>query len=1400
MFKVNSDFDSSLKHYQLALIDNSPCTLSKPQIKFHIAHLNEVQQNKHKNAKESYEAILLQDPLPEGLKATTFRQLGWLYHSSDQLGDKTSRETLAIQNLLKSLEVEPNSGQSWYLLGRCYSNIGKVHDAFVSYRHSIDKSEANADTWCSIGVLYQQQNQPMDALQAYICAVQLDKSHTAAWTDLGILYEACNQPRDALTCYINASKSSKVAVAAALSKRIKLLQAQVNSMHHPNMQNKSKTLPSIEEAWSLPIPAELTSRQGNLAIQQARLLHPAGGTKMMPPPPYPGHGANSQFGATLPGTAGQPNSTPSSQAQVNAQPGNPSKRRKNSNSKKKPRSSTSVAELLQQQQLQQQQREQQQQQQQAGSLATPQQPQPLQSTGQGTLPGLPNSARSTPEPIRDGSSGMQQPQPSVNQQQQQQQQVSTPSFYLTAQQIQLMHQLQQNQGSLTPEQQIVLQQFQHNFWMMQQHQQQMLKIQQIQRHQLPLSQSPSLPHQGGPPAGTPTSTMLHGLTPGDPHITTAAQSVSSLINQTSINTLPGSVNSMGNGIPNMTTQPGNASSTVASLLQQHQQQQQQHGGSQGLNALAQQHQDVNVLQSVSPDFFHLQKSQQPQEMSHGLFNNQLLGSPMHSGTSQVSLSGVSSPLHTPKGLLSPVSSNSMSPRHVGSSPASQNMLDFPAPNVVAPQNLDMSHKLKEFKSRTGASEMRPNLMSPQEIADNMLAQLSQGDPANKPATSSAYGSSPTNRTAHSLPSHAQNRTNLDMPCGVSSAASGLPTSVDGTKDNVFKTPLPVSTPNQFQASFQSALAEKQAAGTTNSTSLLDGLRCSSELSSDLQDTQGNRQRVEDGEVLQQNHVSDNHFDQVLNVNTSLNSATVKSLTSAPSPSSLSIYVNSAKILEECRKLKGRNGLANSSIWMEKMPPPAPPQIPYPPLPKDQLNPPTPSVYVQNKTEAYSQALADYCMSADQPITVIRGLAAALKLDLGLFSTKTLVETHGDHPVEVRSQRQQPPDENWDALGLKRVWRCESSRSFTTISKYAQYQASSFQESLREEAEKNQKYNSDSDSSSTSKKKKKHSGGREFKMLKFGTNVDLSDERKWKKQLQELTKLPSFTRVVSAGNMLSHIDFTILGMNTVQLYMKVPGSRTPGHQENNNFCSVNVNIGPGDCEWFATPASYWGSIYNLCERANINFLKGSWWPVLEDLYEEDIPVYRFIQRPGDLVWVNSGTVHWVQAVGWCNNIAWNVGPLMTHQYRMAVERYEWNKLQQYKSIVPMIHLTWNIARNVRVSEPRYFEMVKYCLLRSLKYIQMTKEYLKDMGIEVHWHGRAKNEAAHYCTNCEVEVFDILFTTEKDKKYEVHCQDCARKASPTLEGFVILEQYKQSELMEIYDNLQLQDKEESESQRS
>ena len=84
---------------------------------------------------------------------------------------------------------------------------------------------------------------------------------------------------------------------------------------------------------------------------------------------------------------------------------------------------------------------------------------------------------------------------------------------------------------------------------------------------------------------------------------------------------------------------------------------------------------------------------------------------------------------------------------------------------------------------------------------------------------------------------------------------------------------------------------------------------------------------------------------------------------------------------------------------------------------------------------------------------------------------------------------------------------------------------------------------------------------------------------------------------------------------------MPGCRTPGHQENNKFCSIN--IGPGDCEWFAVPRQYRGVVAALCEKYQTNYLHGSWWPNLKELQDENVPVYRFMQKPGDMVWVNSG---------------------------------------------------------------------------------------------------------------------------------------------------------------------------------
>uniref|UniRef100_A0A670ZLN3 Lysine-specific demethylase 6B n=1 Tax=Pseudonaja textilis TaxID=8673 RepID=A0A670ZLN3_PSETE len=460
------------------------------------------------------------------------------------------------------------------------------------------------------------------------------------------------------------------------------------------------------------------------------------------------------------------------------------------------------------------------------------------------------------------------------------------------------------------------------------------------------------------------------------------------------------------------------------------------------------------------------------------------------------------------------------------------------------------------------------------------------------------------------------------------------------------------------------------------------------------------------------------------------------------------------------------------------------------LPRDKLSPPTPSIYLESKRDAFSPVLLQFCTDPKNPITVIRGLAGSLRLNLGLFSTKTLVEASGEHAVEVRTQVQQPSDENWDLLGTKQVWPCESSRSHTTIAKYAQYQAASFQESLQEDKETDDEEAEEPDS--TTETPPSNPDQKPHQIIKFGTNIDLSDAKRWKPQLQELLKLPAFMRVTSTGNMLSHVGHTILGMNTVQLYMKVPGSRTPGHQENNNFCSVNINIGPGDCEWFAVHEHYWQNISAFCDRHGVDYLTGSWWPILEDLYQSNIPVYRFIQRPGDLVWINAGTVHWVQATGWCNNIAWNVGPLTAYQYQLALERYEWNEVKNVKSIVPMIHVSWNVARTVKISDSDLYKMIKYCLMQSIKHCQVQRESLIRSGKKIAYQGRVKDEPAYYCNECDVEVFNILFVTSENgskNTYLVHCEACARKRSSSLHGIVVLEQYKTEELITIYDSFTL-----------
>uniref|UniRef100_A0A8C9AT73 [histone H3]-trimethyl-L-lysine(27) demethylase n=1 Tax=Prolemur simus TaxID=1328070 RepID=A0A8C9AT73_PROSS len=1188
MFKVNTDYESSLKHFQLALIDCNPCTLSSAEIQFHIAHLYETQRKYH-SAKEAYEQLLQTENLPAQVKATVLQQLGWMHHNMDLVGDKATQESYAIQYLQKSLETDPNSGQSWYFLGRCYSSIGKVQDAFISYRQSIDKSEASADTWCSIGVLYQQQNQPMDALQAYICAVQLDHGHAAAWMDLGTLYESCNQPQDAIKCYLNATRSKSCSNTSILAARIKFLQAQLCNLPQGSLQNKTKLLPSIEEAWSLPIPAELTSRQGAMNTAQQ-------------------NGSDNW------------------------------------------NSSQTVSHHPVQQEVH--------------------------------------------------------------------------SWCLTPQKLQHLEQLRANRDNLNPSQKLVLEQLESQFVLMQQ---------QMRQKGVAQVQTTGIPN--GPIADS--SLPTNSLSGRQPH---AALTRVPRVSQPGVHSTclekPLSKGPFSAGyIPCGTSQTLGSTDTI--LV--------------GNNYVTESGSNGNVpyLQqnTLTLPHNHTNLTSSTEEPWRKQLSNSAQG--LHKGQSS-HLAGPNDE--------QPLFSTGTSQYHQAASTGIQNQNGRRTlPSNSLPQRDAVNHPSSHIATSGGQQGVTFTKESEPSRNRPLVPETSRhaGDTSNSCADVKGLSNHvhQVMADAVSSPNHGDsispNLLFADNP-QLSALLIGKANDNVGTgtcdKVNNIHPAIHTKTDNSVASSPSSAIST--ATPSPKSTEQISVTSLNSPHSG---------LHTINGEGLDNSQNS---------AKVDLPLLSHKSTPQIIPSMSVSIYPSSTEVLKTCRNL-GKNGLSNSRILLDKCPPPRPPTSPYPPLPKDKLNPPTPSIYLENKRDAFFPPLHQFCTNPKNPVTVIRGLAGALKLDLGLFSTKTLVEANNEHMVEVRTQLLQPADENWDPTGTKKIWRCESNSSHTTIAKYAQYQASSFQESLREENEKRTQHKDHSDNESTS-----------------------SD--KWKLQLHELTKLPAFVRVISAGNLLSHVGHTILGMNTVQLHMKVPGSRTPGHQENNNFCSVNINIGPGDCEWFVVPEDYWGVLNDFCEKNNLNFLMSSWWPNLEDLYEANVPVYRFIQRPGDLVWINAGTVHWVQAIGWCNNIAWNVGPLTACQYKLAVERYEWNKLQSVKSVVPMIHLSWNIARNIKVSDPKLFEMIKYCLLKILKQCQTLKEALLVAGKEVVWHGRTNEEPAHYCSICEVEVFNLLFVTNESniqKTYTVHCQDCARKTSGNLEKFVVLEQYKMEDLMQVYDQFTL-----------
>jgi len=205
---------------------------------------------------------------------------------------------------------------------------------------------------------------------------------------------------------------------------------------------------------------------------------------------------------------------------------------------------------------------------------------------------------------------------------------------------------------------------------------------------------------------------------------------------------------------------------------------------------------------------------------------------------------------------------------------------------------------------------------------------------------------------------------------------------------------------------------------------------------------------------------------------------------------------------------------------------------------------------------------------------------------------------------------------------------------------------------------------------------------EKRYVLFGSNVDMGA---WASHNALLRKaLPDFLVWQGNHDLLSLLRQHVPGMDLPQLYMKVPGVWTGGHEENNRFRSININHGPGDCEWWAVEGGYTNRVRQAVlreEGIDIFATEGQWMPDEAWFAEHGIPILRTRQRKGDVITLKGETLHWVRALGVCVCSSWNYGIIESNQLEQGWERYRINATltPPMQNNVPMKTLSMDLAK-------------------------------------------------------------------------------------------------------------------------
>lgn len=189
--KVHETVEAALKYY------NCKTEFTTAVMPLHLGHLNPKHQKYDMYIKIAQNALKSDENDPR-----RYITLASDHYTRDEF-------EIAETYLQKSVQLNPDDGYAWFLLGNCQNELHNYPEAIKSYLKAIHHDYVNPAIWNNAGNIHFQMQNWHEAITSYDFALNMNPMHFKALMNKGITLMHLKNYKAALQCFSAIVKRSK---------------------------------------------------------------------------------------------------------------------------------------------------------------------------------------------------------------------------------------------------------------------------------------------------------------------------------------------------------------------------------------------------------------------------------------------------------------------------------------------------------------------------------------------------------------------------------------------------------------------------------------------------------------------------------------------------------------------------------------------------------------------------------------------------------------------------------------------------------------------------------------------------------------------------------------------------------------------------------------------------------------------------------------------------------------------------------------------------------------------------------------------------------------------------------------------------------------------------------------